>query len=89
MRQSQQVFETARDRGDDCMLICMKRQENAEPLIVYRSGDRHDMLMTQAEFCSTSPFTGGGWGFAFVGLFNTAEPWEGHAEYLRGLDFKW
>jgi hypothetical protein len=89
MDKTKQIFDAFKDRGDEYMLIVQKRQENAEPLTILRGGDRHSMLMEQSAFCSTSPWTGGGWGFAFVGMFNTAEPWEEHAAYLRALDFKW
>jgi hypothetical protein len=83
MYPAKNIFEVARDKGDEYILICMKRQQNAEPLVIYRSGTRDDMLTAQAEFCST----GGGWGFAYVGMFNTAEPWEEHEAYLRTFGF--
>lgn len=89
MDKTQAIFEAFKDRGDEYMLICQKRQENAEPLTITRGGDRNQMLLERSEFCSMSPFTGSGWGFAFVGLLNTDEPWEEHESYLRALDFKW
>lgn len=85
-----QAFDRFKNRGDEYMLIVQKRQENAEPLTIIRGGKRSRLLFEQMQFCSGGPYSGGkDWGFAFVGLFNTDEPWQEHEEYLRALDFKW
>jgi hypothetical protein len=90
MDKTEDIFNAFKDRGDAYMLIVQKRQESAEPLTIIRGGKRGNMLMEQMQWCSTSPYAGGiKWGFSFVALLNTEEPWEEHASYLRSLDFKW
>jgi hypothetical protein len=90
MYRIRRAFENARDRGDEYFLVMQKPQgKDAERLTIIQSGKRGQMLMLSSQFGNGGPFTGGGWGFAFVGMFNTAEPWEEHAAYLRALDFKW
>ena len=90
MYRIRRAFENARDRGDEYFLVMQKPQgKDTERLTIIQSGRRGQMLMLSSELGHGGPFTGGGWGFALYGLFNTDEPWEEHEEVLRTLDFKW
>lgn len=90
MYKTKQIFDAFKDRGDEYMLILQKRQGEAEPLTIIRGGKRGNLLMEQMDFGSGGPYSGGkSWGFSFVAMLNTSEPWEEHEAQLRALDFKW
>lgn len=73
------IFEVARDRGNEYMLIMQKKQENAEPLTVFLYGDWYGVQISRLDFKD----------YAYVHVLNTARDWEEHEEYLRGLGFEW
>jgi hypothetical protein len=88
MKLSQLAFENAKRRGRESILFMTKDDGvDKEPLVLIDSGRRKDMLMRQLEY--GSGVYSNGWGYTFVGLFDTREEWDEVAATLRVLNFDW
>lgn len=87
---AKQAFDNAKDRGDEYIIFIQKRQTPEPHLTFSVSGTKGKCRFAQLDFCSSGPYSGGGnWGYSYVAMFNTSEPWEEHEAYLRGVGFKW
>jgi hypothetical protein len=87
---AKQAFDSARKRGDEYIIIIQKRQTPGPNLTFAVTGSKGKCHFAQMEFCSSGPYSGGNnWGYSYVAMFNTSEPWEEHEAYLRAVDFHW
>lgn len=89
-----QIYDTARDRGDKYLLILRQHQEGASPLTICVSGSWSKMLSTKDDFVKGHKNMFGVPGkwkqFSIVAQFPLdTEQKDEHMKYLEGLDFKW